>query len=408
MLTADLVKPRLHKQKDKLMIRWLPKNRLWTQTAIDLINLFYGCVGERQEDWQTAVVDYSGIRTDYTVIRGLAKVLSDNGTFTADDSPISPIDLRHEIFKHGPVFGHPLGQQETKAVRLTAVANTLDLAPDAIPAALFADRPANYRLREVGVSWTAESLIDRYNLELARAALYWSDGMEIELHDNFKDFWKFMKLFKLMFWATPLVSDTGSNGYQIGLDGPISPFVKSTTRYGRQLAAFLPALFLGQRWQMRATVRPPQFGQKLIYELDHTVPLTSHFKGSGDFDSKLEANFAAEFEDRFGPKRQAWQLDREDEILILGDAVMIPDFSVTHQQDGRRALIEIVGFWHPNYLQKKLWQVRQAQKKNLILLVYEKLNLTPDKLVDVPSEVLYFKSKPILKEVMAAIERVAE
>ena len=216
-----------------------------------------------------------------------------------------------------------------------------------------------------------------------------------------------MKLFKLMFWATPIVSDAGGDGYHIALDGPISPFVQSTTRYGRQLAAFLPALFLGQKWSMTATVRVPQFRKTLTYHLDHNVTLQSHFKGSGDFDSKLEADFAAEFLAKFGDERGQWILDREDELIILGDAVMIPDFSVTHKKDGRRALIEIVGFWHPNYLQQKLWQVRQAQQKNLILLVYEKLNLTPDKLKDVPSEVLYFKSKPVLKQVLAAIEKVA-
>lgn len=409
MLTADLVKPRLSRRNGELKIRWLPADPLWTQTAVDLINLLYGCLNETNGVWQAAVDEYCGVRTDYIVIRGLAKVLSDQAVFKPDETAVLPSDLREQLFRKGPVFRQPVGEQQSRAERFAEVVEALEESMNSgeLDGALFADRPINYRLQDVGAVWTADSLIGRYNLELARAALYWSDGMEIELHDHFKDFWKFMKLFKLMFWATPITEEEGSLAYQIALDGPISPFVQRTTRYGRQLAAFLPALFLVDRWQMEASVRPPQFGQTLKYRLDNTVPLTSHFKSSDDFDSKLEADFAAEFEAKFGAERGDWVLTREDEILILGDAVMIPDFAVTHKTDGRRALIEIVGFWHPNYLQKKLWQVRQAQQKNLILLVYEKLNVTPDKLVDVPSEVLYFKSKPVLKELMPVIERAA-
>jgi hypothetical protein len=39
--------------------------------------------------------------------------------------------------------------------------------------------------------------------------------------------------------------------------------------------------------------------------------------------------------------------------------------------------------------------------------VYEGVNLTPTALQKVPGEVLYFKNKPVLKEVMAAVERCA-
>ena len=51
-------------------------------------------------------------------------------------------------------------------------------------------------------------------------------------------------------------------------------------------------------------------------------------------------------------------------------------------------------------------ELQQAGRRDLILLVYEGVNLTPEKLVDVPGEVLYFKKKPILKDVMAAVEAV--
>ncbi|MBE7512406.1 MAG: DUF790 family protein [Anaerolineales bacterium] len=282
------------------------------------------------------------------------------------------------------------------AAALGATAQDLDLA-------LFADRPVEYILRDVGREWTADDLLQRYNMELARGVLYWVSEVRVDIYDNYKDFWRYLKFFKLMFQATPLPN----GGYHVQLDGPISPFVTSTIRYGRQFAAFLPALFLGERWGMTADIRGSRTDQPIVYALDNTTPLQSHFKASGLFDSKLEEDFAAQFEEKLGDKRGQWLLKREDEVVILKDTVMIPDFSLAHKKDGRRALIEIVGYWHPDYLRRKVAKVREAGLKNLVLLVYEGVNLAAEKLADVPGEVLYFPNRPVIKEVMAAVESCA-
>jgi uncharacterized protein len=309
------------------------------------------------------------------------------------------------LFAKGPVFEQAdLFHPQTRNNVLGHYAQQFNSTAEILETTLYADRASQQILRGLSVDWTPEDVISRYNLELARGVLYWATEMHIDLYDNFKDFWRYIKLFKLMFWATP-----NGEGYHVTLDGPISPFVRATTRYGRQFAAFLPALFMGERWQMSADVQSPLiFGERhLQYHLDHNTPLSSHFKGSGAYDSLLEADFAAEFAEKFGDERGQWRLTREDEVLLLGDTVMIPDFAVTHKRDQRRALIEIVGFWHPNYLRRKIEKARAANRNNLILLVYEGVNLTEEKLRDVPGEVLYFKNKPVLKDVMAAVERVA-
>lgn len=405
MLTADLVRPRLRVKGVSLSVEHLEPTPIHLKTAADLIALFAGHVGQSQGKWASALEAYEGHRTDYILIRGLAKVLEDSATFEPLVTPIEPDALRAALFTRGPVFDRvDLFHQQTRQDVMLSVAAEFDLTPEQIETTLFADRPAAYIMTDAGDAWTPESLIARYNLELARGVLYWSSQMRVELHDSYKDFWHYLKLFKLMFWATP----RPDGGYDIHLDGPISPFVKATTRYGRQFAAFLPALFLCERWQMTADVRLPDTGKQVQYRLDHTSPLRTHFKKSGTFDSRLEADFAAEFEAKFGGERGQWRLTREDEVLLLGDTVMIPDFALTHKADGRRALVEIVGFWHPEYLNRKIEKVRAAQRRNLILLVYEGVNLTADRLLQVPGEVLYFPNKPVLKDVMNAVEKIAE
>lgn len=408
MLTGDLVRPRLYHRNGQLYVRALNvADATWRQTAQDLITLCQSHLGQTQAAWSAAVEEYEGSRVDYLVVRGLAKVLSDSATFTQIETPVPPPDVRAALFARGPVFPvadllHPQTRDEVVVETGTA----LGLDAFSMEETLYADRPAAYVMTSPGPAWTADDLIARYNLELARAALYWSDGMRVHLYDTFKDFWRYLKLFKLMFWATPL-GEKPDAGYDVQLDGPISPFVKATTRYGRQLAAFLPALFLCQRWRMWANVRLPQAKQPLVYHLNHTIPFTTHFKGSGAFDSRMEADFAADFAAKFGDQRGQWLLTREDEVILLGDTVMIPDFAFTHKKDGRRALLEIVGFWHPDYLERKIAKVRAAHRRDLILLVYEGVNLTDETLRDVPAEVLYFKNKPVLKDVMTMVERIA-
>ncbi len=406
MLTSELIRPRLRIIGSILRVEMVhEQDPALQQIARDLISLFQRHQGQSQAAWEEAVRAYEGTSVDYIFIRGLAKVLADAATFKPLTTPLPPATLREHVFAYGPVFEqsdllHPTTRQEV----LREVAYTFELSAGELDEILFADRGASYRLMDAGPAWTPSALLARYNLELARGALYWASHITIEVASNYKDLWKYIKLFKLMFWAEP-VQD---GGYHIDLDGPISPFVSSTLRYGRQLAAFLPALLLCERWQMHAYVRPPQAHGETLYRLDHTCSLRSHFKSSGTFDSRLEADFASEFEQKMGGKRGHWRLLRECEVLLLGDTVMIPDFALIDEADEtRKILIELVGFWHPNYLRRKVEKVHAANCAHLLLLVYQGLNVTEDAFEGSASQVIFFQNKPVLKEVMETVEAMA-
>jgi predicted nuclease of restriction endonuclease-like RecB superfamily len=412
MLTAELVRPRLRLRGTELSIEMLDvHDPSWLQTAADLIGLFQSCRGQSQTAWNRVLEMYEGERVDYVVVRGLAKVLTDAATFSpcglVQDQPphFSPMQLRERLFAYGPVYSAPhLFQPKTRYEVIQSVADELGVSSEQVEASFFADRPATYLLTDPGPAWTPEGLLARYNLELARGVLYWASFVQIEVHSSYKDLWKYLKLFKLMFWV-----QSEENGYLIDLDGPISPFVRATTRYGRQFAAFLPALLLCEQWRMAATIHVPQTGTTARYRLDHTFSLQTHFKQSGLFDSRLEADFASEFEQKMGGKRGHWRLTRESEVLVLGDTVMIPDFLLVDEQDeNRKILIELVGFWHPEYLRRKVEKVRAANCAHLLLLVYQGLNVTEEAFQDVASEVIFFQQKPVLKEVMETVEAMAD
>ena len=406
MLTSELIRPRLRIQGSTLWIAMVnEQDPTLQQIAQDLLGLLQSHRGQSLAAWEEAVRAYEGTNVDYVCIRGLAKVLTDAATFTPLPTALPPANLREQVFARGPVFRTPdMFHTTTREEVLRETAQALNLSTGELDEWLFADRRASYLLTEPGPEWTPTALLARYNLELARGALYWASHITVEVASNYKDLWKYIKFFKLMFWAEA----KQEGGYRIDLDGPISPFVASTLRYGRQLAAFLPALLLCEQWKMQARVHPPQARGETIYRLDHTCSLRSHFKSSGLFDSRLEADFAGEFEQKMGNKRGHWRLERESEVLLLGDTVMVPDFVLIDTRDEtRRVLVELVGFWHPNYLRRKIEKVRAANCAHLLLLVYKGLNVTEEAFQDVASEVIFFQQKPVLKEVMESVEAIA-
>ncbi len=407
MLTSDLIRPRLRLRGNTVSVALVDlDDPTLLGMAQELIFLFEQQRGQPRIAWEEALDEYEGTRTDYILIRGLAKVLADGAEFTQIETGKPPSVIREQMFSYGPVFRErDLLHTTTRTEVLQRIANDLEMPLEHLDNWMFADRPNAYLLTNAGGDWTPRSLLTRYNLELSRGVLYWASEITIEAGSDYKDLWKYIKLFKLMFWAEPLPD----GGYRIKLDGPISPFVSASLRYGRQLAGFLPALLLCKRWRMQALVYPPQGRGEMIYELDHSSALTSHFKRSGEFDSRLEADFAREFAQKLGEKRQYWQLQRESEVVLLDDTVMVPDFALVDSEDQqRKILIELVGFWHPNYLRRKIEKVRAANCAHLLLLVYRGLNVTEEAFQDTASEIIFFQQKPVIKDVIETVEGMAQ
>jgi len=159
-------------------------------------------------------------------------------------------------------------------------------------------------------------------------------------------------------------------------------------KYGIRLANFLPALPLCDRWEMTATVLVDETsGETRQLRLDDTDGLDSHYSTGRQFDSDLEQTLAQKWE----RATTDWELLRENDVFDLGDEVMIPDFAIEHP-DGRRAILEIIGFWTPEYLESKLKKIRQADAENLLVAVSEQLDCSNDDFGDTSERVLWFKT----------------
>ena len=423
MLTADLARSRTTERKiTPLFID--PSEEQYRKTARELLQLFEEYLGEPKGDLDDAIDQLTVADTDYKIVQGLAKLIRDECAFESD-TQAEPRAIRRRLFERAnasyPIVRQPtLGADIRKLDVYSAVADDLGLSLEACYRGMYADLEANKRLVKLGTrtadaystgdsdasgtsttqltgtsaeeyadtQLTVDWVLHRYNLALAQAVLYDASELRIRVWDHFGTVFSYVKLFGLMHRIYPIDADGNrvastneAAGYEAVLDGPASLFRKSR-KYGIRMANFLPALPHCNRWELEAEVIHDEAAHETRqFTLDHTAGLQTYYSGGRRFDSDVERTLAT----------TDWELVRENDVLDLGAEVMIPDFALEHP-DGRRAILEIVGFWTPEYLTEKLRKIRAADMDNLLLAVSERLDCAEEDFGAAADRVLWFKT----------------
>ena len=426
MLTADLARSRTRDGTVQPLFIDTDEQR-YRNTAEELIRIFGAHLGEPKRELEEAIDQLTIADTDYKIVQGLAKLLKDECEFETV-AAVEPRMIRQRLFEQAndsyPIVRQPtLGEDTQKLEVYSTVADRLGISLEECYRGMYADLEENKRLVRFGDrvsdgydgsdnsstttrltgesvesyaedTVTVEWLLTRYNLALAQAVLYDATRMRIRVWDHFSTIFSYVKLFGLMHRIYPIDSKGKrvpgtdvADGYEAILDGPASLFALSR-KYGIRMASFLPALPLCDRWEMNAEVLEDETtGKTMSFELDYADDLSSHYTAQDDFDSDLERTLAQKWE----RANTDWELVREDDVLDLGAEVMIPDFALEHP-DGRRAILEIVGFWTPEYLDEKLEKIRNADLDHLLVAVSERLECSADDFEGASERVLWFKS----------------
>ncbi|SIS20064.1 DUF790 family protein [Natronorubrum thiooxidans] len=443
MLTADLARSRTRNGSvEPLFID--PAKSQYRETAQELIDIFEDHLGEPKGDLEETIDQLTIADTDYKIVQGLAKLLTDECEFETV-AAADPQEIRQALFAKAnesyPIVRQPtLGDDTQRLEVYSAVADKLGISLEECYRGMYADLEDNkllvrfadrtvdkyagdgsssttrltgdseetYAEDTISVDW----MLTRYNLALAQAVLYDATQMRIRVWDHFNTVFSYVKLFGLMHRIYP-IDETGERvestdvaaGYEAILDGPASLFSKSR-KYGIRMANLLPALPLCDRWEMEAEILDGDGGStnsgSLMFELDHTDGLSSHYSDQDEFDSDLERTLAQKWE----RATTDWELRREDDVLDLGAQVMIPDFAVEHP-DGRRAILEIVGFWTPEYLEEKLAKIEATELDHLLIAVSDRLECSATDVEEVSDQVLWFKSGIHVYDVVDLAEEFA-
>lgn len=377
------------------------------QLTTTLVTTFEAHVGKRRFELNDVLKTLEAGRSDYRVLRGLAHLLASGSADFQTDAPVEPAFLRSKVFELAQE--HPPARHRRPQI-LEQVARELggDISGEELVSALYADLPDQQTLVRFEAP-EPRDLLERFNLAQAQGVLYRAFGLIVTARRNeparYKQLLKYTKLFGLMV----TVEGDADYGFTLTFDGPTSLFSPST-RYGLALAKFLPALLHVTKWDLTAVLRPrrdlawvEQGDDEWRFELTSEDGYVSHYAEPKDFDSALESAFA----ERFEKAGTDWTLEREVDLVPVPGGVIIPDFRLVHP-DGRSALLEIVGYWRPDYLRKKFALLKKSGRHDVILAVSERLNL--DKAgVDVKefgNRVVFFKGVLPVKDVMNVLDGV--
>ncbi len=120
------------------------------------------------------------------------------------------------------------------------------------------------------------------------------------------------------------------------------------------------------------------------------------------FNSLVEERFARDFA-RLAPQ---WNVLREPEAVPAGGALVFPDFALEHRHDGRRWLVEILCFWSPDYVTRKLAGLRAASIPNLLLCIAEDRNCAESELPSL-ARVVRYRRRVDAAAVLRAIEEAS-
>ncbi|MEA5532860.1 DUF790 family protein [Crocosphaera sp. XPORK-15E] len=404
MLPSDLLIYRY--SGESIVPKHLPLNSTAIALASEQIDCFQDSLGNTQGELDQKLLELEGDSPNYRLKRGLAHLLKNHFSTFEIVSPLEPQELRKKVFSRS-AESLPIPQNRPHLLENLASLLSEELKREVLPSEIERGLYADLKENRVLVNFESpepETLIHRYNLSQIQGVFYRATYIVINAHRNdpgeYKLLFRYLKLFQLMTY----IEGDADTGFTITIDGPTSLF-KASTRYGLSLAKMIPALLHVSKWSLKTKLQSRDSytgGIKTSYfNLDDHCGLVSHYSQGKTYDSMLEESFAKGWE----KLKTEWQLEREVDLIPLPGSVMIPDFRLVHP-DGRDFLLEIVGYWRPEYLQKKFYQVRNADVDNLILAVSERLNLEKAgvNFNDTPAKVIWFKDKLNPKAVLSLLE----
>ena len=343
------------------------------QVAARVIGCYQGHVGEPRHRLDGALTDIERDSDDFKLVRGFAKLL-ERETAVETRAQIDPLRAREAAFEAAEAVG--VTGDEERAAALDRAADRLGATPDAVEASLYADRERNQVLVAAPDRFDPAALVAQYNLSLAQTALF--DATEVRVRsDDPKGVISAVKRLRLMYEVRRLPEDerraVADADRELVVTGPDALFTK-TRRYGTRFARLLRTVAGHGEWELSATIDDRGTDRELtLTDADVSVPGTDPVS-EVTFDSGVEADFAT----RFSSLDLEWDLVREPDAVAAGEHVVVPDFAFDWKQGGFRVYFEIMGFWTPEYVRKKLSRLADVDGVEMLVAVDETLGVADE------------------------------
>jgi predicted nuclease of restriction endonuclease-like RecB superfamily len=261
------------------------------------------------------------------------------------DSPVAPLKIRRTVFR--------LAAERDREEAIATAAAELGVDETRIEKLLFADRMGVRLLVPPERAATEAELRDAYNLALVQSLLARATEVTANVRANLRHVVRHAKLVGLM--AT--FSETEDGATRATLSGPLALF-HDTVKYGNALARWFPSLVTTPGWSLEARV--VLNGETSCLCLDASAPLPRTHALPRAHDSYLEARLETDLRRLALP----WRVEREAAVVRArargSNAIRLffPDFALSSERG--RALVEVVGYWTPEYLADKCTMLEAA------------------------------------------------
>ncbi len=303
-------------------------------------------------------------------------------------SPTPPVAIRRALFG-------ARAQVATPDDALVSASRQLGMSPTEIRECLFADLPFERRLAPLRSPISSTELALRSNHAMVASLLKRATVVRVLAEGDVRALVRAVKLHGLLCTAEP--EDHGRK-VRISVSGPYSLF-RHTLVYGRALASLVSSVARCKRFELRATCALRDERDLVELTVRAGDPVVPAGRGK-TYDSKVEERFARDF----SKIALDWDVIREPEGVPVRGGWIFPDFLIRHRRDPQRyALVEIVGFWTPEYLQHKLGTLRSANLERLILCIDGARNCASEELPEDARVIRYNRRVPA-EEVLKMLE----
>jgi len=277
------------------------------------------------------------------------------------------------------------------------VAAELGVEVAALERGLFADLPGERLLAEPKLSLSPISLAQESNFAIASGMVARAARLSIEATGDVRGLLRCAKVEGLI----ASVSEPAPDTVKLEVSGPFALF-RHTQLYRRALASLLPRLTWCERFELTAQCPLRGSTTKVTFRLKSGDPIGVGRQAT-QRDGALEQQFARDFI-RHCPD---WNLIPEPPPLRAGQRLIAADFVIVHRHDpARRALLEIVGFWTPEYVRRKLRELEAGDLPPLILCIDENKACSEGALPS-GARLLRFRRRIDARAVLALIEAEA-
>ncbi len=366
MLTKDLL--RVSRRGGGYQPQFVDEER--RSLAARVIGCYQGHLDSTRGELQAALTDLERESDDFKLVRGFAKLLDREATWVVQ-APLEPGRAREATFRASEAVGVVTDAEREQA--LARAAERLNVSPGAVEASLYADLDRREVLGGLDIRWDPADLVAQYNLSLAQTALFDATEVHVRSSDP-KRVVSAVKRLRLLYEVRRLPPGerrtVGETDREVVVTGPDALF-RSTRRYGTRFARLLRTVAGTAEWRLTAAIDDRGTERELVLtNTDVSVPGVEPVT-EVSYDSGVEASFARRFESLSLP----WELVREPDPLAAGEHVVIPDFAFDWTHGGFRVYFEIMGFWTPEYVERKLSRLADIDDVEILVAVDESLGV---------------------------------